>query len=443
GERILLIYDVGCYSLVGNNHQVQPLSLGRGCDKIGIAAHEIGHSLGFFHTHARHDRDQYIFIHRDRIKPQDLSQFKKESPHTNDNFGIPYDYGSVMHYGSKGFIHDWLEHERNAHSMVPVDALYIDTLGSPFISFYDLLMMNTLYGCLDKCKQKQHSPEQIVIERAHAPAMNAFPPAYPGGFGGFGFGGPPPGFIGGSSFSGRGFPGSFGGFGFGGVGFPFIDQMISNFIFGPTGWGNLPGMGGYTPGWPPCWGWDGPCETTTTTTASPIRPRTPGPPVPSVTGPNYSRAQCKMGGFPHPRNCSKCVCPGGYGGRLCNERPTGKGRVLKASTNFQQLVNEVGYPQVRSTNPRDDYLWAYYWIQAPQGRKIEIKFNYFTEFIATQGCEWAGVEIKTQKDQRSTGYRICSPAYSGKVFKSDRNLVPIMMWSRIGPAKTVLHYRMV
>ncbi|KAJ1364370.1 Astacin (Peptidase M12A) [Parelaphostrongylus tenuis] len=33
-----------------------------------------------------------------------------------------------------------------------------------------------------------------------------------------------------------------------------------------------------------------------------------------------SSAACQNGGFPHPRDCSKCICPSGYGGRLCNER---------------------------------------------------------------------------------------------------------------------------
>ncbi|KAK6018962.1 hypothetical protein OSTOST_15420 [Ostertagia ostertagi] len=28
---------------------------------------------------------------------------------------------------------------------------------------------------------------------------------------------------------------------------------------------------------------------------------------------------CEMGGFPNPRNCSKCVCPGGYGGDRCTD----------------------------------------------------------------------------------------------------------------------------
>ncbi|VDO76570.1 unnamed protein product [Haemonchus placei] len=30
--------------------------------------------------------------------------------------------------------------------------------------------------------------------------------------------------------------------------------------------------------------------------------------------------ECEMGGFPHPRGCRKCICPGGYGGARCTER---------------------------------------------------------------------------------------------------------------------------
>ncbi|PIO57339.1 hypothetical protein TELCIR_21254, partial [Teladorsagia circumcincta] len=29
---------------------------------------------------------------------------------------------------------------------------------------------------------------------------------------------------------------------------------------------------------------------------------------------------CDMEGFPNPRNCSKCVCPSGYGGDRCTEK---------------------------------------------------------------------------------------------------------------------------
>ncbi|PIO60340.1 astacin [Teladorsagia circumcincta] len=71
-------------------------------EEIGTASHELGHALGFFHTHQRHDRDEYITVNWTNFDIGDnyTSQFVKQSNITNDNYGLPYDYGSVMHYGT-------------------------------------------------------------------------------------------------------------------------------------------------------------------------------------------------------------------------------------------------------------------------------------------------------------------------------------------------------
>ena len=55
--------EPGCWSNLGlvvwpNNE----LNLGPGCGYPGIAAHEIGHALGFDHEHARSDRDKYVQV---------------------------------------------------------------------------------------------------------------------------------------------------------------------------------------------------------------------------------------------------------------------------------------------------------------------------------------------------------------------------------------------
>ncbi|KHJ78274.1 astacin, partial [Oesophagostomum dentatum] len=60
--------ESGCWSYVGNQHKVQPLSLGNGCHTIGSASHELGHTIGMHHTHARHDRDEYVPIDTSNIK---------------------------------------------------------------------------------------------------------------------------------------------------------------------------------------------------------------------------------------------------------------------------------------------------------------------------------------------------------------------------------------
>ena len=63
-----------------------------------MPAHELGHVLGFFHEHARWDRDQYVTIHYENIKPGRAEDYDW-IPATNwivDS--TPYDYYSIMHY---------------------------------------------------------------------------------------------------------------------------------------------------------------------------------------------------------------------------------------------------------------------------------------------------------------------------------------------------------
>ncbi|KIH46731.1 hypothetical protein ANCDUO_23214 [Ancylostoma duodenale] len=130
-----------------------------------------------------------------------------------------------------------------------------------------------------------------------------------------------------------------------------------------------------------------------------------------------------MGGFPHPRDCSRCICPSGYGGRLCNERPSGCGRVYQATAQYQTFTDEVGNRNAGQA-PREDMNMCNYWItviynfnkhqydrcsqillKAPAGSMIEVKLVGFPRGLAVDGCQFAGVEIKTHADQRLTGYR--------------------------------------
>ncbi|KAI1723407.1 astacin (Peptidase family m12A) domain-containing protein [Ditylenchus destructor] len=148
-DYLQYIRGSGCWSSVGRTGGRQQVSIGYGCDALGIVAHETLHALGLWHEQSRTDRDTYININFDEIYPGTQSNFEKRTPSTSDNMGQPYDLGSVMHYGSKAFAIDY-----NAYSVITRDSAYQQTIGQRAgISFKDAKMINLRY-CSKVCTQK-------------------------------------------------------------------------------------------------------------------------------------------------------------------------------------------------------------------------------------------------------------------------------------------------
>ncbi|KAM7433978.1 hypothetical protein ABFA07_015863 [Porites harrisoni] len=129
----------GCSSHVGRRGWRQDINLARGCWTRGIVAHEIGHALGFYHEQSRPDRDDYVTILSDNIKTGDSDNFRKYNRRTIDSMGSPYDYGSLMHYGSKAF-------SKNGKPTIVAKTSSKVTLGQrKGISATDAKQMNLLY----------------------------------------------------------------------------------------------------------------------------------------------------------------------------------------------------------------------------------------------------------------------------------------------------------
>jgi len=133
----------GCSSHVGYlGWERQGLNLAYDCYSEATIQHEFLHAIGLHHHQNRHDRDQYVNILEYNIKPRAKRNFKKYSASEVTHFGLPYDYNSVMHYGSYFF-------SKNGQMTIQTkDRSKQNIIGrAPRISPLDITLVKKLYKC--------------------------------------------------------------------------------------------------------------------------------------------------------------------------------------------------------------------------------------------------------------------------------------------------------
>uniref|UniRef100_A0A0N5B599 Zinc metalloproteinase n=1 Tax=Strongyloides papillosus TaxID=174720 RepID=A0A0N5B599_STREA len=148
GPGLRFYRGVGCWSWLGkiDDKNPQDVSLGVGCDAIGVIQHEIFHALGIIHEQSRPDRDRFLEIHNENYTPDKATNFYRYSYGSVDNYGIVYDYGSVMQYNGKSFS------SNGGKTMIPKMSFFENAMGqSVGYTHYDLKLLNTYY-CNNVCK---------------------------------------------------------------------------------------------------------------------------------------------------------------------------------------------------------------------------------------------------------------------------------------------------
>ncbi|XP_031349963.1 zinc metalloproteinase nas-14-like [Photinus pyralis] len=94
----------GCWSQVGRIGGKQNLNLQViGCVWNHTIVHEFLHAAGFYHQQSSTDRDDFVDIFWENIKPGREHNFNKHNGDKVTSFNEAYDYNSIMHYTKNAF----------------------------------------------------------------------------------------------------------------------------------------------------------------------------------------------------------------------------------------------------------------------------------------------------------------------------------------------------
>jgi len=139
-DYVKYISGNGCWSHVGRRGRAQEVSLGFSCGTDAIIVHETIHAIGFWHEHSRPDRDQYLHVLLQNVRPADRHNF---NVHSNTIMVRPFDFQSTMLYGPSLFS---VNGQNTLVSKVPGKRV-MNQWEKPSFSQGDIDAINTLYGC--------------------------------------------------------------------------------------------------------------------------------------------------------------------------------------------------------------------------------------------------------------------------------------------------------
>lgn len=100
--------------------------------------------MGFPHAHCIYNRDDYVRYIEDNLKnTSDAKNFEKLPIKQHSDFGLSYDFHSIMHYSNNAF-----SKNSTLYTLIPLDINYLDIIGQrERMSDKDVQKINLLYSC--------------------------------------------------------------------------------------------------------------------------------------------------------------------------------------------------------------------------------------------------------------------------------------------------------
>nr|XP_039270781.1 zinc metalloproteinase nas-36-like isoform X3 [Styela clava] len=148
-QHIRFVSKVGCWSGIGKSGATHDISIGVGCENEASVSHELIHVLGFHHEQSRPDRDGYVDILYENIKPAFQSAFAKRVKRSPTDFDAEYDTTSIIHFSGRYFSKNGQPTIMDRSNNEPVQ------VEKKYLSHQDIYRVNILFKCL---------PEKPVVE---------------------------------------------------------------------------------------------------------------------------------------------------------------------------------------------------------------------------------------------------------------------------------------
>lgn len=122
--------------------RLQPHAIESGCFRFFTIIHELIHALGFHHMQNSYDRDNFIRVNWENVRPESVSSFDMRPNTDISHFSVPYDIGSVMHYSQSAFS------ANGQATMTPIFNPHGRRMGQRVETTpEDILRINRMYNC--------------------------------------------------------------------------------------------------------------------------------------------------------------------------------------------------------------------------------------------------------------------------------------------------------